>query len=115
MSRSKQEAASTGEVRIFKAVVTRGVQGKVVRGEEITEVDAVAERKAGQDVVVCGRDKRTNRHLARRIENAAGPSERHDPHYNQGPHALPHFQPKKRPPEGHTFYETDKGKAVRKP
>jgi hypothetical protein len=37
--------------------------------------------------------------------------ERHFPHAKAGPKSLPHCQPSDRPPEGHTFYETEKRKA----
>jgi hypothetical protein len=92
-----------------------GTQGRVVRGEQITEVEAVAERTAGRDVVVCGPDVRDNRRLAKKIEEQVGPSRREDPHTRLGPYALPHFQPDPRPPEGHTFYETPRLRATKNP
>ena len=100
--------------RIFKA--TRGSQGRVIRGVEISEANAIAERLAGNDVVVCGNRARANRQLAQRIENAVKrPNKRQDPHEREGPYALPHFQPIQRPPAGHTFYETAHRKAARNP
>ena len=43
--------------------------------------------------------------------NANGTAKRCPPHLNEGPYALPHFQPDPRPPEGHTFYETSNRRA----
>jgi hypothetical protein len=77
--------------------------------------EAVAERMAGRDVVVCGSDTRANRNLARLIESRRGPYAPGAPHKKLGPYALPHFQPAPRPPAGHTFYETEKRKAARNP
>lgn len=97
-------------VIIFSA--TLGTTGEVRRGRGLNELEAIAERKAGRDVVICGDDLATNRATAERIETAAnGLSKRCPPHVNAGPKALPHYQPKSRPPAGHTFYETDKRKA----
>jgi hypothetical protein len=73
----------------------------------------VARRKNGEDIVVCGLDKIANRNLAKLIEQTANSRyQRHDPHVNAGPNALPHFQPDPRPPAGHSFYETLNRKAV---
>ncbi len=91
--------------RIFKAVF--GTGGDVIRGSEITEAEAIVERKAGRDVVVCGTDLPGNRDLAEHIESTAnGNCKGCPPHAAMGPGALPHFQPDPRPPEGHSFYET---------
>jgi hypothetical protein len=99
--------------RICKA--TLGTDGKVIRGDEITEEVAVAERKAERHVVVCGNDIRATRALAQAIENQVGPWERQPPHTKSaGPFALPHYQQLKKPPQGHTFYETEKKKAFGK-
>jgi hypothetical protein len=91
---------------VFAAVLGDG--GRVRRvGNALTEAQAVAERQAGKDVVVCGNELSANRNLAKSIElQACGDYEVHQPHANAGPYALPHCQPKTRPPEGHTFYET---------
>lgn len=100
--------------RIYKAAL--GSQGRVIRGAEITEAEAVVEYGAGRDVVVCGGTSLENHRLARRIANAVGPNKRQVPHTKQaGPYALPHFQPQARPPDGHAFYETDHRKAALKP
>ncbi len=74
---------------------------------EIDFATAIARRRAGLDVVVCGNHLKSNQRLAREIEAAVGPYQQETPHRNAGPHALPHFQPQTRPPLGHTFYETD--------
>ena len=99
--------------KIYKA--TRGSRGRVIRGAEITEAEAVLERVAGRDIVVCGGKPRDNRSIAYRIENAIGPCERQDPHESAGPYALPHYQPLHRPPDGHSFYETAGRKAAKNP
>jgi hypothetical protein len=97
---------------IFEA--TLGRQGSVVKGKAINQAEAEARRKAGLDVVVCGSDSDVNRRLAGQIErNANGAAKRSFPHKSAGPHALPHFQPDPRPPEGHTFYETEHRKAAK--
>jgi hypothetical protein len=98
--------------RIYKAA--RQPNGDVVKGAEISESQAIAERKAGRDVVVCGNDTAANNDLARHIEYSAnGSYKRCGAHANAGPNALNHYQPDPRPPDGHTFYET-KGRKARK-
>jgi hypothetical protein len=100
--------------RVYKA--TRGSQGKVIRGIEITEAVAVAEYAGGNDVVVCGDETRANRSFARRIASTVGPCRMAVPHTKTaGPYALPHFQPDPRPPLGHVFYETEHRKAALNP
>jgi hypothetical protein len=87
----------------------------VIRGVEIDLPTAVARRQAGEDVVVCGEDVKENGQLAKAIESAVGPCRRSEPHRKAGPHALPHYQPDPRPPEGHTFYETARRKSRKGP
>jgi hypothetical protein len=99
---------------IHEADLASGPTGAVVRGAEIDVAAAIARRQAGGNVVVCGDDTDANRRLAQRIEAAVGPCQRSDPHKKAGPHALPHYQPVTRPPEGHTFYETPRRKSRRK-
>ncbi len=94
---------------------TRGNLGRVIRGAEITEAQAVLERLAGRDIVVCDGPPRENRAVGRRIEDAVGSNERQDPHESAGQYALPHFQQRQQPPLGHTFYETAGKKAARNP
>src|SRR5690349_10810317 len=91
---------------------TLGQDGRVNRGKLVDEAAAIALRRQGLDVVVCGDDIRKNRQLADTIERTANRSaKRCPPHPNAGPRALPHYQPDPRPPAGHTFYETPNRKA----
>ena len=98
---------------IHEADLGSGPTGEVVRGAAIDFDAAVARRRAGDNVIVCGDDTDANRDLARSIESAVGPCQRSDPHKKAGPRVLPHFQPDPRPPRGHTFCETVKRKARR--
>jgi hypothetical protein len=95
--------------------VPRGLPGAVVSGVLIDFDTAVARRQSGLDVVVCGSDTASNRRLAGAVEAAVGACFRSDPHRRAGPLALPHFQQVQPPPDGHTFYETDKRKARKRP
>ena len=106
----EQETGSLMAVSIHSA--TLGSTGEVRRGRVVNDAQAIVERQEGRDVVVCGADLAINRSTAERIETSAnGVSKRCPPHINAGPNALPHYQPKSRPPTGHTIYETDKRKA----
>jgi hypothetical protein len=102
---------------IHEAELESGGTGRVQWGAEIDFAEAVARRRAGRNVVVCGDHARTNQRLAGRIEAAVGPSMRADPHVRHaGPFALPHYQQTRRTPPGppgHTFYETEHRKARR--
>ena len=110
---SPEEVSAKSRPRIYKA--TLGTGGDVLRGSALSEPDAVTERQAGRDVVVCGQDTIANRDLAQRIEQAAnGNCKACPPHFAMGPGALPHFQPDPRPPEGHCFYETKTRKSKTK-
>ena len=100
---------------IHEAELASGASGIVDYGGEIDLAAAVARRQAGDDVVVRGDDVNANRRLAEAIETAVGPCKRSDPHHLAGPRALPHYQPHPRPPTGHTFYETPRRKARKKP
>jgi hypothetical protein len=87
--------------------------GTVIRGKQLTEAEAITRRRAGADVVVCGPSLAANRRLAGSIARSATCSVRCcPPHESAGEQALPCYQPDQRPPEGHTFYETDNRKAV---
>jgi len=99
--------------RIFKA--TRGSQGRVIRGTELMEAEAIVEPGLGHDIVICGPDRRLNRALSQRIENAVGINEPDAPHKKEGPYALPHFHQKSRDPGGHCFCETEKRQAAKNP
>jgi hypothetical protein len=114
---SKKKAASAAapaqppQPQIYEA--TLGPNGSVVRGNLVTQAQAESIRKGGGDVVVCGPNLAANRSLAHTIElNANGSAKRCPPHQNEGPSALPHYQPDPRPPSGHTFYETQNRKAI---
>ena len=101
---------SAAKSRIFKASLR--ADGSVVKGSEIDEGEAVGERQAQREVVVCGTDPDANSDLAKRIEYAAsGSYVRHGKHR---PNGLNHYQPLARPPAGHTFYETKNSRARRK-
>ena len=88
------------------------VPGGVRRGAAITRTQAEARRAAGFDIVVCGADPRANCAAARDIEPAGGPCYHDGPHATGGLYALPHWQQRTPPPHGHSFYETDKTKAL---
>ena len=105
MAKKATVAQPSTPPRIYKATREPGPSGWVVRGIEISEAEAVQERCAERDVVVCGSDFRANRVVAQRIENGVGPNRRQDPHESAGPHALPHFQQVTGRPAGHSFYE----------
>jgi len=105
--KKKQPIVPLTPPTIHEAELASGPSGIVFRGAEIDLSAAIARRKVGLDVVVCGGSLRANRALARQIESGVGPCDRADPHKSAGPHALPHFEPDPRPPKGHTFYETD--------
>src|SRR5262245_27994451 len=62
--RVSRKTPSLQPPRVFRA--TRGSLGKVIRGAELTEAEAVVERLAGNDIVVCGGTGKSNRALARR-------------------------------------------------
>ena len=98
---------AAGPPKIHEATLASGPSGAVLKGAEIDLAAAVARRQAGLDVVVCGDDRKANKAIARQIEAAVGPYQEEKPHDDAGPHALPHFQPKPRPPAGHSFYETE--------
>jgi hypothetical protein len=100
---------------IHEAELASGASGGVIRGAEIDFGAAVARRRAGKNVVVCGDDLKANRRQAERIEAAVGPWVRSAPHkQSAGPRALPHFQQHDVSHEGHTFYETPNLRAVRR-
>jgi hypothetical protein len=79
----------------------------------LTREQAEDRRRSGEDIVVCGPDELENRLLAADIEAAAGPWMRHPANLTTtGPQALPHFQQRRKPPRGHSFYETATQKAI---
>src|SRR5437899_3982554 len=111
-----QGPTSVATITVHKATLTSGPTGGVIKGAEIDQLNAVALRQAGSDIVVCGGDVKMNRAQAQAIEAAVGPYQRHVPHLQSaGPWALPHFQQINPLPEGHSFYETANRKARKKP
>jgi hypothetical protein len=100
-------------VRIHAAELASGASGGVLRGAAIDFDKAVARRRVGKNVVVCGDDLKANRRQAEQIEAAVGPYLRSAPHRLAGPRALPHFQQEDDDHEGHTFYETPNLRAMR--
>jgi hypothetical protein len=93
-------------VTIYEAERIPGPDGAVQRGDNpISEPNAVARLQAGEDIVVCGGERRANRNKARELMTTAfGGFEEDEPH--QGRMALPHFHPTDRTPEGiHAFFE----------
>jgi hypothetical protein len=92
--------------RIHEAELASGPSGVVLKGQEIDLAAAVARRRRGQNIVVCGNDVKANGQLAKEIEAAVGPYKPQAPHRRAGPHSLPHFQQQEPPPVGHSFYET---------
>jgi hypothetical protein len=99
---------------IHEAVCARDGSGGVTRGAVLTADEAIARRQRDEDVVVCGPDPFANAKEARAIESAVGACKHDGPHADvAGALALPHFQQKRPPPFGHTFYEVHpKRKAV---
>lgn len=112
---AKPPLTSAPEATIHEAELDSGPSGGVIRGVQIDFGAAVARRRIGDNVVVCGDDATANRRLAERIESVIGPCQRQDPHDRRAePQALPHYQQLLRhppPPEAHTFYETTRRKA----
>ena len=101
---------------IHEAERESGPSGAVLWGREIGFQAAVARRQVGLDVVVRGDEIKANAKVAQTIEAAVGAYVRGNPHLQSaGPLALPHFQQQQPPPEGHTFYETNKKKAKKQP
>ena len=111
LSPSTTSSTSSATPTIHKA--NRRDNGSIAKaGGPIDESEAVDCRKVGIDVVVCGDDHDKNKWKARDIEAAANsPYKRCGMHRKVHNLGLPHYQPDPRPPEGHTFYETDSRKA----
>lgn len=114
---SLEPAAVLPSPTIHEAELASGPSGAVEYGVPIDEAAAVARRKNGGDIVVRGDDTAANRSLAYKIEAQVGaPSKPQFPHTSTaGPQALPHFHQQSRSPAGHSFYETDRRKARKKP
>jgi hypothetical protein len=98
---------------IHEAFCARDGSGGVRRGRTLTPAEAIHCRQSGGDVVVCGPDTFATAREAHAIESAVGPCVPDGPHLDAaGALALPHFQQRVPPPEGHTFYETPVRKAI---
>jgi hypothetical protein len=98
---------------IHDAFCARDGSGGVRRGAVLTPAEAVYRRQSGEDVIVCGPDTFANAREAYAIESTVGPCIPDGPHLDTaGARALPHFQQRVPPPEGHTFYETPIRKAI---
>jgi hypothetical protein len=104
--KKKPPKPAAGPPTIHEATLASGPSGAVLKGAEIDLVAAITRRQAGLDIVVCGDEVKANSRLARRIEAAVGTPKPQAPHKTAGPFALPHFQQKTPPPDGHSFYET---------
>lgn len=101
---------------IHQAMRATDGSGAVVKGRQIDQATAVRIRMASGDVVVCGDDLSANRQVAMQLEQAIGAWLRQLPHRQSAvPKALPHFQQRNPPPDGHTFYETLTMKARNQP
>ncbi|HVA51823.1 MAG TPA: hypothetical protein VNH11_36110 [Pirellulales bacterium] len=107
--------AATGKP-VICAASAAAPDGAVYRGPVCSLLQAIRLRRAGKDVVVCDGKLFENRDLAKQIEEAAvgvGNVMEHAAHTRTaGPNALPHYQPVRRPPDGHTFFETLSQKAI---
>lgn len=98
---------------IHEAFLMTDGTGAVRRGRALSRAEAIARRRGGGDVVVCGEDTISNRDEAAAIESAVGPCKHDGPHrFISGPLALPHWQQRPPPPIGHSFYETHITKAI---
>ena len=98
---------------IHEGFCARDGSGGVRRGGILTRAEAINRRRGGGDVVVCGPDTFANAPEAHAIESAVGPCIPDGPHLDAaGVLALPHFQQRMAPPEGHSFYETPIRKAM---
>ena len=98
--------AGPAETTTCEAERIPGPDGVVERGANpLSDGDAVARLKAGQDIVVCGAQRRANRNKARELTKAAfGDFEEDEPH--DGRMALPHFHPPAHVAQrAHAFFE----------
>lgn len=103
----------TSAPTIYEATRATDGTGAIRKGKPLIKLQAEVRRQAGLDIVVCGQDEVDNYLLAGEIEDAIGPRTHHKAHpINAGPQALPHFQQRRKPPSGHSFYETATKRAL---
>lgn len=101
---------------IHEALRSFDGSGVVFWGAGLTPDQAAERRRRGEDIVVRGNDLAANREQAKAIEAVVGtPSRPQFPHHSAGRHALPHFHQHSRSPAGHSFYETARLKARKRP
>ncbi len=108
-----EDVPTSPSPEVHEATRAADGSGGVIKGALLTQDQAEARRCVGLDIVVCGVDAVANRLLAADIEAAAGPWTHHYPNLaTTGLRALPHFQQRRKPPAGHSFYETASHKAI---
>lgn len=95
-------------VQVFRAERAGGPEGAVERhGEPLTDEEAITALRSGEDIVVCGPERRPNRNKARTLADAAfGSSTEEAAHERAGRMALPHFHDSERISPAHAFYES---------
>lgn len=93
-------------VVMYAATRIPGPDGRVdTNGDPLSEADAVQRLRDRGDIVVCGKNRKTNRNKARELMVAAFGSFEEDQQHS-GRMALPHFHPPNHSPEGiHAFFE----------
>jgi hypothetical protein len=99
-------AAGPAIVTVYAAERLPGPDGMVEREDTpLSDAEAVSRLQGKQDVVVCGGERRANRHKARELTiDAFGGFEEDKAH--QGRMALPHVHAPDRTPDGiHAFFE----------
>jgi hypothetical protein len=105
--------APAAKPTIHEAFCSQDGSGGVLRGKDLTRAEAIRHRQSGGDVVVCGPDTFANAREPHAIESTVEPCIPDGPHLDAaGALALPHFQQRVPPTEGHTFYETPLRKAI---
>jgi hypothetical protein len=112
---TQAEPAAPEPQVVYEAILASGPSGIVECGAALTDEEAIKQRQAGRDIVVCGPNGRANRARARKIEEGAGTPVIDEPrHQNAGPHSLRHFHQASRNPPGHSFYEDSSGRKARR-
>jgi hypothetical protein len=114
MKTRSNSAGTGGPSTVHEAELTSGSSGEVLYGRELSEDEAIQRRKAQENIVARGPDRKKNKALAQKIEAQVGPYVLHSPEEAAGPRALPHYQQEDREHAGHAFYETEHKKARKK-